>query len=301
MLRVIGAKSRSFAIAVTAMLLAFHCYDPFAQSTAVLHPVLRLEKPDYLLGESIRFWVGVVVEGDATIPRDQQKPCSLSITKPDGRTETRPVSWPLDGMIDRGWTGGFGLNAELPGSYSLVLECAGERTVPVELIVHTNEIIQQIEATFRFQKTGNIPIVSSVPVTFSVTNNSPYTIQFPRRGVMMEGISLSVVRREPPFRSDLFYPWEELSQSQISFDRFDWDAATKLPSVTLPPGGHFEQDLFVDHAFKFDQLGTYEVTISTVMSTLVGQKDGDFANLCPVRLIAEAKRVFVVSDGPRVP
>ena len=39
---------------------------------AVVHPVLRLEKPKYLLGESIRFWVGVEVEPPGVIPREVQ-------------------------------------------------------------------------------------------------------------------------------------------------------------------------------------------------------------------------------------
>lgn len=57
-----------------------------------VRPILRLEKPKYLLGESIRFWVGVEPEGSREIPREYQKACSLSITKA-GRNHPDPICW----------------------------------------------------------------------------------------------------------------------------------------------------------------------------------------------------------------
>src|ERR1700674_4232901 len=52
-------------------------------------PILRLEKPKYLLGEAIRFWVGVEPKNSSPIPQEAWKPCSLEITKPDGSIETQ--------------------------------------------------------------------------------------------------------------------------------------------------------------------------------------------------------------------
>jgi hypothetical protein len=44
-----------------------------------VEPFLRLEKPKYLLGEAIRFWVGVNVKNSSATSREAMKPCTLSI------------------------------------------------------------------------------------------------------------------------------------------------------------------------------------------------------------------------------
>jgi len=194
---------------------SFAIYSWGQTTGTVIHPVLRLEKPKYLLGESIRFWVGVEAEPPGVIPHDVRKACSLEITKPDGSSETQSIGWPLDGNPDMGWRGGGGFTAYGPGSYLLVLECGGNRTQQLPLIVEKDEIFNEVSAAFRFESSGLIQAGTSVPVVFSVTNNSPFPIRFPKRGVMMEGISLSVSREKPAYRSDFFYPWEKLSHSRF--------------------------------------------------------------------------------------
>src|SRR5271167_3819044 len=104
-------KYRLIALAHAGLLFlmaaSFAAVDSWAQSAAAaIHPVLRLEKPKYLLGESIRFWVGVEVEPPGVIPRALRAACSLEITRPDGSTETQSIGWPVDGNPDRGWSGG---------------------------------------------------------------------------------------------------------------------------------------------------------------------------------------------------
>jgi len=204
-------------------------------------PILRLEKPKYLLGEAVRFWVGVEPKNAPVIPREAWRPCSLEITKPDGSTETQLVSWPSDGMPSRGWSGGWSLDGNRAGSYLLVLECGGEKTKPLELIVERNEISNQISAEFRFERSGVINIGTPVRVVLAVQNNSPNTIQFPERGAMSEGVSLRVIRNNPAFRADFFYPWEKLASSSALPDTYTWDVASDIPSVVLKPGEHFEQ------------------------------------------------------------
>src|SRR5256884_1815920 len=65
-----------------------------------IEPVLRLEKPRYVDGEAVRFWVGVKRKNSPTIPRELWKPCSLSVTRPDGTRRVDSIGWPIDGMID---------------------------------------------------------------------------------------------------------------------------------------------------------------------------------------------------------
>jgi hypothetical protein len=283
-----------FLCLIAACFAAVHTWAQSAGST--IHPVLRLEKPKYLLGESIRFWVGVEVEPPGVIPPSLREPCLLEITRPDGSTELQSIAWPVDGNPAQGWSGGWGFAAEDAGPYSLILECSGQRTRRLPLNVEKNEISNEVRASFQFGKAGAIRVGTPIPVVFSVTNDSLYPIRFPQRGVMMEGVSISVVRDKPAYRSDLFYPWQKLSQFPLSPDTYAWDIATQLPSVTLGPGKRFEQKLSLEDAYKFDKEGNYEVTFSTVVSILVGDKDGPFADLCPIRLLGENTEEFSVVE-----
>ena len=266
-------------------------------TTHGIHPVLKLEKPYYLLGESIRFWVGV--EASDPIPVDLRKPCALTITKPDRSTEVQTISWPIDGDPSKGWTGGWGINATEPGDYELELECSDERTGPIPLIVEADEISQSIRATFEFAKSGSVGNGTGIPVLFSVTNDSAFPIRFPQRGIMMEGISIEVVRDDPAYRADFFYPWEKLKQFPLSPDTYTWQVSTELPSVVLEPGKRFQQQLALEDAYHFDKPGNYTVTFSTVVSVLVGDEHGLYGFLCPIRVVARKSQTFAVSGDAR--
>ncbi len=283
----------------TFLLTPSRCRARSQEIGAGVEPILRLEKPKYVLGEAIRFWVGAEPRNSPVIPQTLRKSCSLAITRPDGTTETQPVGWPIDGMIDRGWSGGWGFPDEKveAGSYLLVLECAGEKTKPLTLSVEKNDIIDQIKAEFHFERSGFVTMGTPVPVTLTVQNNSPQMIRFPQRGAMGEGVSLKVLRDNPGFRSDFFYPWEKLSNSPFSADTYTWKVATVIPSIVLKPGEHFEQQFLLAEAYSFDQPGKYEVTFATVLPVLVGNESGPFSELCPIRLPVVDKEKFTVSDA----
>jgi hypothetical protein len=286
--------SSRLMICGSLLVIAFAAIPTVGQSTAQgVHPVLRLEKPHYLLGESIRFWVGV--DSSGSIPVDLRKPCSLTITKPNGNTEVQTISWPLDGKPSSGWSGGWGIKATEAGAYELELGCSGERTEPIPLIVETDEISHRITATFEFGKSGSIKKGAGIPVFFKVTNDSAFPIRFPQRGVMLEGISIDVKRDDPAYRAEFFYPWEKLKQFPLSPDTYTWDVSTKLPSITLEPGKQFQQRLALEDAYQFDEPGSYTVTFSTVVSVLVGDEHGPYGLLCPIRVAAEKSQTFTVS------
>src|SRR5204863_1469547 len=143
---------------------------------------------------AIRFLVEVKPKTTRALPQEIKKPYSLNVTKPDGARRVQSVGWPLDGMVDQGWSGGWGFGDEKvePGVYVLVLECAGEKTAPLELIVEQSEILAQIKAQFRFEREGAITKSTHVPIVLTVDNGSQETIRFPRRGAMAEGISLEL-------------------------------------------------------------------------------------------------------------
>ncbi len=267
-----------------------------------IEPVLRLEKPRYIAGEAIRFWVGVKPKNLSTIPQELQelrKPCSLSVTRPDGTQRVDSVGWPVDGIVGAEWSGGWGFGDEKvePGVYVLVLECSGQKTAPLELIVEQNEILAQVKAQFRFEREGAITKSTHVPIVLTVDNGSQDSIRFPQRGAMAEDISLEVVRKEPAFHSALFFPPSVTPKpGDVLPDTYSWDFP-EIPSVTLKPGEHFEQYLLLEDAFSFDQAGDYHVTFTTVFSMLVGEKDGPFADVCPIKILATGSANFVVTDA----
>ncbi|MGO8790213.1 MAG: hypothetical protein ACLQVL_22915 [Terriglobia bacterium] len=256
---------------------------------------LRLEKPIYLLGEQVRFWVGMRSTNRSPIPLDS--PCTLSVTKPDGSTVTQSLGPPPDRMLEATiYEGGMGLGDNIQaGKYVLIWECSNQRTKPVELTVERNEIFDQVRAQFRFERTGTVKMGSSVPVVLSVDNNSPYTIHFPERGVAGAEVSVEATREKPPESIETFYPADEQSHSQSAPETYTWDDVPEVPSIVLKPGEHFEQQFLFEHAYSFAQPGKYKVTISTVLQLLVGEKDGPFAQVCPIRVLASgAEQLEVV-------
>jgi len=82
------------------------------QQTPNAIPIIRLDKTRFALGESVFFWVGVEQTSRAPIPKQYQKTCRLTITRPDGAQRTEEVGWPIDGPADSGWLGGSGLGTD---------------------------------------------------------------------------------------------------------------------------------------------------------------------------------------------
>jgi hypothetical protein len=302
-------RTRQFACLIVLFFLIVVIGSSVSWSSTVIssengatgvEPILRLEKPRYVLGETIRFWVGESSKDPTGIPESLRTPCRLSITTPGGARSVESISWPADGSSDNGWLGGWGLGDRKiePGDYILVLDCAGERTAPVKLIVERNEVFSQIKAAFRFEREGAVTKGTKVPVALTVQNDSTSVIRFPKRGALMEGVSIKVVRKEPALDSEFFYPWQKLSHlstGPASFT-YTWEAASDVPSVVLQPGQHFEQRLLLGEAYSFDGDGDYKITFSTVLSVLVGEKGGRFGELCPIRLPVTTSAMFVLSS-----
>lgn len=115
------------------------------------------------------------IDGHGAIPPDLRKPCSLTVTKPDGSRELQKIAWPMEGNPDRGWTGGWGIKTEAAGLYELELACTGQRTERIPLIVEADEIFSKIRATFEFAKSGSIRAGAPIPVVFSVANDSAWS------------------------------------------------------------------------------------------------------------------------------
>jgi hypothetical protein len=251
-------------------------------ATVGVRPVLHLEKPRYVLGEAIRFWVGVSPKNSSLVAEEFRSPCHLTIVRPDGSTAVQSVGWPMDGIVGAGWTGGWGFGEEKVqvGSYSLSLECSGEKTPPVSLVVERNDIADQVKAEFRFERTGAVKMGIPLPILFTVENNSRNTIRFPQRGSGDAAISVEVDREEPLSRSIFFYPSAKLGGASTDGPlTYGWDTASprppagppaiEVPSVVLKPGEHFVQHLSLNDAYPFEEPGNHQITLATVLAVLV--------------------------------
>jgi len=96
-----------FLIVVTGSSVSWSSAGVSSENGAAgVEPVLRLDKPRYVLGETIRFWVGESSKDSTGIPESLRTPCRLSITTPVGARSVESISWPKDGWSDNGWLGG---------------------------------------------------------------------------------------------------------------------------------------------------------------------------------------------------
>src|SRR5579863_8723222 len=247
-------------------------------------PTLRLEKPRYVLGEDVRFWVGMRSTSDQPIPEQvMNSPCRLRVTDPHGSSRTRVVPPSIDRLARaREWHGAMDLDQKIEaGAYRLVWECSNQQTRPVRLTVEQNAVLDQIEAKFSFERTARVKMDTSVSVVLSVVNHSPYTISFPQPGTVGGEVSVGAIREEPYSYDIKLYPEARTSPAAAKPEIYTWDTSSAVHAVILQPGGRLERTFFVEDAYSFDQPGKYRVMFSTVLQILVGAKDGPFGAMCP--------------------
>ena len=270
---------------------------------------LRLEKSVYVLGEAVRFWVGVRSTNGHPIPEEvRNNPCRLFVTKPDRSTETLIFAPALDRILGAtGTEGGIRLDTSMEGTYVLVWECSNQKTVPVELSVEKNEIFDEVKTEFKFERSGTIRMGTSIPVIMRVENNSAYPIRFPQRGAMGEEVSVGAIREEPSSYWMGFYPDSKLSPSTIAPLTYTWDVAADIPSVVLQPGEHFEQMFLFEDPYSFDQPGNYRLMVSTDRlppqvvrnRTLGGPNEVDEGVPGILEFVVPRKRIHGVPERPR--
>jgi hypothetical protein len=269
-------------------------------------PIIELEKTRFASNEDVFFWVGVTAPGDYRIPRSLWTTCQLTITRPDGTQRIDVVGWPIDGMLDRGWRGGRGLGSEplQIGRYVLVFEFAGQKTSPTSFTVEDVPILEEITGEFVFPS----PPVRGTPaasVTLTVRNDSSQTIRFPHRGVMFEYVWVGLNKTTGEKWSSSFPVPEAvlltaagIEQSPIADDKFSWGLAGKVPTMVLAPGDIYRLELPLNAVLAGHggsqpiPDGEYDMRLSTIVQMLVGERDGSWADLSPIRLnIASVKHL----------
>ena len=269
-------------------------------------PTIELDKTRFASDEEVFFWVGVTAPDDYRIPTNLWTTCRLTITRPDGTQRIDIVGWPIDGMLDRGWHGGRGLRSEplQIGRYVLVFEFAGQKTSPYSFTVEDVPILKDIAAEFMFPS----PVLQGpvdASVTLTVRNHSSQTIRFPHRGVMLEHVWVGLNKTSGEKWSSSFAVPEPvllkaagIERSTIAEDRFSWTLAGRVPTIVLAPGDIYRLELPLNAVLAGHggpqpiPDGEYDVRLSTIVQMLVGQRDGSWADLSPIRLnITSVKHV----------
>lgn len=261
-------------------------------------PMLSLEKKLYVLGEAVRFWVGAGEQNGKPIPPEYWNTCFLHVTRPNGHSERLPMSWPSDGPVDMGWSGGCNWEPEevQAGTYVLAFEFAGKTTPPVNLEVREVNVLRDISAEFAFSKTGVLARTEALPVTLKVSNHSPYPVQFPAFGDGDASISLRISATDRSSSMGMFYPADKLpgGTNRTPAKSSSWPHWKSIPCIQLPSGETYELPLELGKAYQFSGAGGYEVQFSTSIPLLIGEPDGEFADYCPVRLRVRTAAVFNV-------
>jgi hypothetical protein len=68
-----------------------------------------------------------------------------------------------------------------------------------------------------------------------------------------------------------------------------------MPSIILKSGESFEQHFLLERAYRFDQPGAYEVEFLTVLTTLVGEQSGPFADKALIRIPVTRREKFTMA------
>jgi hypothetical protein len=259
-----------------------------------ISPLIELDKARFALGESVFFWVGVKAGDDGLVPRAWQVDGTVTITRPDGTTKVDRVSWPMDGMTDRGWRGGHGFTAEQLGTYTAVFEHSGQTTPPAYFSVAEVPVLRDIAARFEFPSPLSLS-ANGGSVTLVIENRSHETIRVPHRGGLMGHVTVQAQRTDGTFSSSGFYPETALLEasgiapaSSFPLDGYSWRALDTVPTITIQPGGTFRLSLPVS-ALMAQQArpwpaGEYTVTFATRLDVLIGERTGPWADVSPVRL-----------------
>jgi hypothetical protein len=201
-------------------------------------------------------------------------------------------------VFDRGWRGGRRLGSDRVqiGRYVLVFEFAGLKTNSHAFTVEDVPILRQIDGTFEFPS----PLVLGSPdalVALTVHNRSRQPIRFPHRGEMSAAVSVGLDKTTGEKRSSSFFVPEPALLKTAGIERtslteyvFSWKQASQAPIVVLEPGDIYRLELPLRAVLDGDggsrpmPDGEYDLRLSTVLQLLVGQRDGAWADMAPIRM-----------------
>jgi hypothetical protein len=287
-------------VAGFASLIAIGCWlgavVGLSQQTARLRPSIELEKPVYVAGESIRFWIGVTA--DADIPEALRQSAVFHTVWPDGTRTDEHVSWPADGNTSRGWKGGwgFGNRSPSPGHYVVWFEFAGQKTTDRSFDIVPNPFSNSIAARWIFTNTKSGGSDHVRGALLHIDNRSDRALRVAKPGLLGSEVWLDVKAFQTPSSASTFIPQSAMLRSDeipsFSVDKLDWNNQSKWPMIAMPAGGAADRSLTLASSYKFRDGQEYEITIGTVLTAFVGEPGDSDAQLFPLRIPVSATARF---------
>lgn len=247
-------------------------------------PVLEIEKPVYLVDESIRFWVSV--NADAPIPEGVRSSCVLHWVRPDATAFDERIPWPIDGDPTRGWLGGWGFRKESPGigRYTVSFEFAGHRTAAQSFNVVSDPFKGRIAAHWIFAVTGSVGGAHTHSALLHVENRTGRALRFAKPGLMGSEAWLELKTFQPPSTAAVPVLPAAAEIPGFSLNRLDWDNQSKWPMIEVAAGGSVDRPLALGTAYAFREGQEYEATIHTVLTVFVGERGDSDAGIFPLRM-----------------
>jgi hypothetical protein len=272
---------------LTAIIAWFGGVVGSSQQIPAFGPTLQLEKPIYVAGESIRFWIGVSARAD--IPEALRQSGVVHIAGSDGSRIDQQISWPTDGNPSRGWKGGWGFGARStsPGRYVVWFEFAGQKTGNQSFEIVANPFSNSMEARWIFAdtKAGDNHVRSA---SLHIENRTGRVLRVANPGLLGSEVWLNVTVFQPLASASIPVPQSALLGAgeipSFSFDKLDWDNQSRWPMLIVPGGGSTDRNLLLQSSYPFRDGGEYEVTINTVLTVFVGERDDFDAQLFPLRI-----------------
>ena len=287
-----NARSASLHTARFAYLIivgiSLNVWVASAQRTTSFGPILELEKPVYVANEVIRFWIGVT--SDVPIPEALQSSYVVHIVRPDGSRTDERVSSTADGDPSRAWKGGWGFGKQSPslGHYVVSFEFAGQRTADQTFEVIPSPFGRGIEASWIFVDTKSGGDVHSRGVLLHMENKTGRVLHFAKPGLSGSEVWLHVKQFQPPYSKSTFVPQSALLRADevpsFTLDTLQWSNQASWPMVVVLDGSSVDRGLTFQSAYSFRDGQEYEVTISTVLTIFVGERDDADAELFPLRI-----------------
>ena len=260
----------------------------FSQTATPSVPILELEKKVFLAGESVRLWVGVVAE--TVVPEALRESGVLHIVLPGGGRIDDPVSSPRDGDSSDGWKGGwgFGERQPSPGRYIASFEFAGQRSVAQPFEIIPNPYSDKIEARWVFSGSKSGGGVHMRGVFLHLENKTGRVIRIARPGSNAADVWIKVETFDPPSRESKFVPQSAMLQAEeipsYSFEKLDWANQSRWPMIAVPSGESADLRLALHSAYSFRDRQEYEITIGSVLTVFVGEREDADAQLFPLRI-----------------
>jgi hypothetical protein len=247
-------------------------------------PVLEIEKPVYLVDESIRFWVGV--NADVPIPEGVRSSCVLHWVRPDATAFDEHISWPIDGDPTRSWRGGWGFRKESPGigRYTVSFEFAGQRTAAQSFDVVSDPFAGRIAAHWIFAVTKSGGVAHTHSALLHVENRTGRALRFAKPGLLGSEVWLELKTFQPPSTAAVPVLLEPAEIPGFSFDRLDWDNQSKWPMIEVAAGGSVDRPVALGTAYPFREGQEYEATIHTILMAFVGERGDSDAGLFPLQM-----------------